>query len=218
MGNLFISWLKYFVSFLSLLSCNLIKTLQVYAHVECTSFPVLSSQQWKAILIIETKKFCVKYRFVLSSNSSYARSADIIFFFVSILRISVFDRKILLSFLYHHLSDDTHLCYSLTFTSSRRSDTLQTLASKPLPLIDWERSCISVMFRLLYWSASFSLISLFIKTFSNKFNRFSGWPARFSSVEFSFLSFWMRSFLLFSDVAESESLSLATVISFPTDL
>ena len=79
---------------------------------------------------------------------------------------------------------------TLTLTLSR---TLITLSSKSLLLTDWGIPCITILFHLLYWSALFILISLFIRAFSNKRTWLSNLTTRFCNDETSFFKLWMIS-------------------------
>ena len=96
----------------------------------------------------------------------------------------------------------------MTFTLSR---TLITISSRSLLLTDWGISCITTLFRLLYWSALFILILLFIRASSNRQTWPSSFPTRFCNDETSFFKLWMISSFLPSNFTVIPWLSLLIV-------
>ena len=76
---------------------------------------------------------------------------------------------------------------TLTFTLSRIL--VAYFSSKSLILTDWGIPFISIMFRLLHWTALFILIWLFIRVSSKRWNWLSSLPTRwFHNYETSFFN------------------------------
>ena len=94
--------LRCFISSLLVLSWILMKTFPPETRIESHSLFRLSSQQWNAILLLQSDRFWDKKGFVFLSNPMLVRSTDISIFYFSMLQTNVFDwRTPPLFFCYH---------------------------------------------------------------------------------------------------------------------